>query len=81
MVILSFIIEAVPTHDGAEMFLSAVAQDAAIIGTFTGFRVSEYAQLQWQKGVEFHTVPVNIASVVDEGKPIAFEISDFKFIL
>ena len=67
-------------HDGAEMSLSAVVRDAAILGTFTGSRISKYAQAQIPKGMSFNTVPMNAASGSDGGKPIAFMLSDFKFI-
>ena len=77
--ILSSLQETVPTHPGAELSLSAVVRDAAILGTFTGSRVSEYAQAQLPRGVSFHTVPMNAASGSDGGKPIAFTISDFTF--
>ena len=77
--ILSSLLETVPTHDGEEMSLSAVVWDTAILGVFTGSRVSEYAQSQRPKGVVFHTVPVNAASDTDGGKPIVFMLSDFKF--
>ena len=77
--ILTTIVRAVPSRDGAELTLPAAVRDACILGSFTGSRVSEYAQTQLRKGTRFNTVPLNTASGREGGKPIAFVIGDFTF--
>ena len=63
----------------AELLATAAIRDAVIIGTFTGSRVSEYAQGQLRAGSKFQTVPINAASGEQGGNPIAFMFSDFRF--
>jgi hypothetical protein len=77
--VLSTLTSSVPSHEGAELGLSAAIRDASIIGSFTGSRVSEYAQSQLKRGQHFTTVPVNAASGAEGGKPIAFIPEDFSF--
>ncbi len=64
---------------GAELLTAAAIRDAVIIGTFTGSRVSEYAQGQLRAGSKFQSVPFNAASGKQGGNPIAFMFSDFHF--
>ena len=59
-------------------FQSCIA-DAAILGTFTGSRVSEYAQSSLTRGKRYNTVPRNAASGEHAGAPIAFTRADFSF--
>ena len=77
--ILTTIINAVPSYDGAQLSLPAAVRDACILGSFTGSRVSEYAQSQLGRGVPFNLVPANAASGPEGGKPIAFIDADFTF--
>ena len=73
------LVRRVPSSPGAEFLLPAVTRDAAILGTFTGSRVSEYAQGQLSPGQIFHRVPRNAASGTDVSIPIAFVLADFAF--
>jgi hypothetical protein len=77
--ILHSLVLSVPSHRGAELGLAAAVRDAAILGTFTGSRVSEYAQSNVSARVSFDMIPVNAASGDQGGKPRAFMLSDFKF--
>ena len=73
----------VPTHAGVDMSLSAVVQDTAILGTFTGSRVSEYAQTQRPNGIVFHNVQTNATSRSDGENPSCscFWISSYFLLL
>ena len=62
-----------------ELLLPAVIRDAAILGTFTGSRVSEYAQGKVPKGTPFSKVPSNTASGEEGGRALAFHRLDFRF--
>ena len=69
----------VPRSTGAELLLPATVRDAAILATFTGSRVSEYAQGQPTAGRSFHTVPSPVTGGHTEDNPIAFTRGDFSF--
>ena len=77
--VISDLISQVDSAPGSELLLPAAIRDAVIIGTFTGSRVSEYAQSQLRAGMQFQSVPVNSASGSQGGNPIAFMLSDFLF--
>ena len=62
-----------------DLLLPAVIRDAAILGTFTGSRVSEYAQGKVPKGDEYSRVPINTASGLEGGRALAFHRLDFRF--
>ena len=59
----------VPSHREAELGLPATAQDAAILDTLPGSRVSEYAQSNISARVSFDKIPVNATSGDQGGKP------------
>ena len=65
--------------NGSELRLPALVRDAAILGTFTGSRISEYAQASTPAGSPFCTIPCNSASGDEGGKPVAFHRQDFTF--
>ena len=69
----------VPLAAGAELALSATIRDAAILATFTGSRISEYAQSQVEPGTPFRAVPRSAASGAAGDHPLAFERDDFSF--
>jgi len=77
--IIAVLGSAVSTSPGGELCLSALIRDAAILGTFTGSRVAEYAQASKPAGVAYSTVPKNPASGDQGGKAIAFIRDDFGF--
>lgn len=62
-----------------ELLLPAVIRDAAILGTFTGSRVSEYAQGKVPKGTTYSKVSSNTASGEEGGRTLAFHRLDFRF--
>ena len=62
-----------------DLLLPAVIRDAAILGTFTGSRVSEYAQGKVPKGDEYSRVPINTASGEEGGRALSFHRLDFRF--
>ena len=77
--ILSDLRRRVGSAPGAELLLAATIRDAAILGVFTGSRVSEYAQGQLPAGQRFQCVPINAASGAQGNHPISFEDEDFTF--
>ena len=79
LLILRSLCDAVPSRPGAELGLAATVRDAAILGMFTGSRVSEYAQTSAASQQPFTVVPCNSASGAQGGQPLAFTFSDFSF--
>ena len=79
LAILTDICHQVPSSQGAELLLPAAIRDAVIIATFTGSRISEYAQSQPKAGSSFHTVPTPAAGSSDGDHPVAFERDDLSF--
>ena len=79
LAMLQYLVDRVGSSISAEFALSAVVRDAVILATFTGSRVSEYAQTQAQRGLPFSSVPHNAASGSEGGKSIAFIPSNFQF--
>jgi hypothetical protein len=76
---LHHIVDRVGTSSFTEFTLPAVVRYAIILATFTGSRVSEYAQTQAKQHSPFAIVSINSASGIEGGKPIAFTASDFQF--
>ena len=79
LAVLTDLCHQVPTSPGAELLLPALIRDAAIVATFTGSRISEYAQSQPRAGSSFHTVPTPASGSPDGDHPIAFEREDLAF--
>ena len=77
--VLKVLNAAVGSYPNAEFSIAAAVRDAAILASFTGSRVSEFAQTQSRHGAPFLTVPHNAATGDEGGKPIAFMASDFTF--
>ena len=76
---LQYLIQRVSPSSFAEFSLNACVRDACVLATFTGSRVSEYAQSQLPKGQSFNIVPHNAASGDQGGTPLAFLAEDFTF--
>ena len=68
-----------PSYKGTYLALAAVVRNASILGTFTDFRVSDYAQDQPVKVLPFSTVTFNAANSSNGGHPIALILQDFSF--
>lgn len=62
-----------------DLLLPAIVRDATILGTFTGSRVSEYAQGKVSKGSSFSSVSTNTASGEEGGRALSFHRLDFRF--
>ena len=76
---LQHLCSSVLTTVGAELSIAAAIRDAAILATFTGSRISEYAQSQLEPGSSFRSVPASAASGEAGDHPPAFERKDFSF--
>ena len=79
LAMLHYLVTRVGGSSTAEFTSAAAIRDAVILASFTGSRVSEYAQTQASKGSPFNIVPCNAASGVEGGRPLAFIVSDFRF--
>ena len=72
---------AYPPHETANLTsLQSATYDGIGLTLFTGSRVSEYAQSTVRCGSRFATVPCNISTGINGGKPLAFILDDFTFI-
>ena len=67
------------SYDGEQLSLPAAICDSCILESFTGSKVSEYAQFKLNRGIEFNLVPANTSSSGEVSKLLAFIMTNFNF--